>query len=372
VSRSYTTPRIPQTKRLGLALGLLVAILISRAAHAEPMAIDARAALAQAEKAFDDVDYGAMREAALRGLKAGRANVAETARLNTLAGMAAALLGNDEDARRHFLIALGIQPTLDLERDLSPKIRGPYLEALGYWGTHRERLTLHIHPDARMTCLTYQLVDPAHLGTRIKVFVRTHGTTEFSAQPVAANGRGRIELAPAAANRGFDYFAEVVDEHDNRLVEVGNEDDPLTQQGRSDSSIGALPASARSSERRPGNSRSVALPLSLMVGGLAAAAVGGYFNVRRQDAAERWNSSACEQPGRTRLEQCGNVNSERATMERLSIGLYVAGGALVAAGTTLLFWGGGAESTGNQTPKQSQWSCGATVLVPSIACQGQF
>jgi hypothetical protein len=365
-------PRTSLVRTVWFTLGLSISTLLSVSAQAEPAAAEVRVALAEAEKAYQDVDYGAVYAAATRGLAAGRATTAETARLNALAGIAAAQLGQQEAARNHFLAALAIQPTLDLAQGLSPRIRGSYMEALGFWGTHPERLSLRVSPNARVTRLTYHIVDPAQLGNQIRIFVRIRGAAEFSAQSRAASPRGYIDLTPDAATRGFEYFAEVVDEHDNRLVETGNEDEPLTQQGHSQSSPRPRLAPTQPSQLEPEHPRSIILPLSLLVGGVSVAAIGVYFNVRREKAAARWNGSSCELPGKSRLEQCGNVDSERIAMERLAIGAYAAGGLLAAVGTTILFVGSRSESTRSQSPTHARWSCGAYVAVPSIVCQGEF
>ena len=58
--------------------------------------------------------------------------------------------------------------------------------------------------------------------------------------------------------------------------------------------------------------------------------------LRREDAAREWNGAGCEQPGLTRVQQCGAVDQRRQNAERFSIGLAAAGGALLVGSAVSL------------------------------------
>jgi hypothetical protein len=62
---------------------------------------------------------------------------------------------------------------------------------------------------------------------------------------------------------------------------------------------------------------------------LGAAAAATVMYLKREDAADDWNGSGCEQPGQTRAQQCGAVDDRRRRAEYWSIGLAATGSALL-------------------------------------------
>ncbi len=353
-----------------VALAVSALFATAGSAGAEAASTDPASALRDAESAFQSVDFATALDAARRGLTSGHASPAETARLHVLAGTSAASLGNDQEARSHFLVALAIQPTLKLEQDLSPKVRDPYLEALGYWGTQPDRLALKVKHDERLSRLTFHLVDPAQLGKKVRLYIRLHDKSDFDGQTLECSPRAHAELPQQANNRGFDYFVTLVDEHGNRLVELGSEDEPITVVPRRIDRRGSSRTQDQLTSGPARAQRSLWLPMTFMGGALVAGGIGAYFHVRRESNAERWNGKTCEQPGLTRLQQCGDVNTERATMERLAIGSYAVSGALLATGVTLLWLGSGSNQ--ERDPSRGQTSCGIDPVGLSIGCEGHF
>jgi hypothetical protein len=108
-------------------------------------------------------------------------------------------------------------------------------------------------------------------------------------------------------------------------------------------------------------------PVALGVTGLGALAAGVVFNVKRERAAHEWNGPACETPGLTRVEQCGAINDRVQTDERLSVGFYAGGGALLTAGVIALIAGGSHESAAPRTGL-----VGCAVSGPGVACLSRF
>src|SRR5262249_7485615 len=84
----------------------------------EQPAITATTGLAAAEQAYQEVDFATMHDRATRALAAGGATHDETARLYVLDGISAAALGQDDEAKRAFVAALAVDPTLKLDRNL--------------------------------------------------------------------------------------------------------------------------------------------------------------------------------------------------------------------------------------------------------------
>ena len=119
-----------------LVLGLLAA-LVNSPAFAQSQG------LSEAERAYQAVDFPATHAAAKKALEEGGADREQTARLYVLLGISAAALGDTEEAKTHFVVALAVKPSLKLEKGLSPKVRDPYLEAQGYWAASSDRLALN-------------------------------------------------------------------------------------------------------------------------------------------------------------------------------------------------------------------------------------
>jgi hypothetical protein len=100
---------------------------------------------------------------------------------------------------------------------------------------------------------------------------------------------------------------------------------------------------------------------------LGAIAAGIVFQVKREHAAQDWNSSSCERPGLTRIEQCQNVDDNRQKYEHLAIGFYAAGGALLTGGLIALVVGRPAASTSSRAGLR-----GCSFAGSGVSCDGRF
>jgi hypothetical protein len=105
----------------------------------------------------------------------------------------------------------------------------------------------------------------------------------------------------------------------------------------------------------------------LAVTGLGALATGVVFHVQREQAAHDWNGPQCEHPGLTRQEQCESVDSRVHSNERLAIGFYAGGGALLAGSLISVLAGRPPAS-----PTQHGSSLGCSVAGAGISCLGHF
>ena len=146
----------------------------------------------------------------------------------------------------------------------------------------------------------------------------SHGFTSTRVVPDAAHPW----QATVNASR-VEYTLVIRDEHGNALYRRGSSERP---------GVILLPGdhgSAGPSGDAPPSPGGYYLTAGILAGaGFAAAGVGAYFTVRREQAAHEWNSASCEQPGATRGEQCADVDQRRATAEHLALGFYVGSGAL--------------------------------------------
>ncbi len=327
----------------------------------------ATSGLAAAEHAYQEVDFATMHDQATHAVETGGATHDETARLHVLIGIAAAALGQDEEAKRAFIVALGLDPTLKLDHTLSPKIREPYLEAQGYWGAYPERLSLRARAAADGQHLLVELVDPGHLVTRIGLHVRSVGSPAFEAHTVDAERVARFPLPRDARSLGFEFFASGIDDHQNVFVELGNEGDPRVVRGSPED--GSEPG--RTAAQAP-RQRSYLLPIVLGAAGVAAAGVGVGFQLEREAAAREWNGPGCEKPGVSRIGQCANVDSRRRLDEAAAIGAYTAAGVLVTGGVVALLLGRAPSLERPSATARTSRLVRCALAGPGLSCVGRF
>jgi hypothetical protein len=266
-------------KKLACPL-IALSLCLSASAFAEPQSL--HTALVAAERAYQDVDFPSTREQAQRALEAGGGSPEETARLHVLLGISAAALGDAETAKPHFIAALAIDPTLRLDKNLSPKIRDPYLEAQGFWSTASERLSLRAAPSGDGAHIVVRLQDPASLVSKLELRVADAGAREQSQVLREPAPETRFSVPAPLAERDYEYVLRALDRFGNVLSERGSDADPL---------LVRRSAHDTPSARAP-HGRSYLLPVALGVAGLGATALGVVFHVKREQAAHEWNGPA--------------------------------------------------------------------------------
>jgi hypothetical protein len=254
---------------------------------------------------------------------------------------------------------LAVNPRLRLDRNLSPKIRGPYLEAQGYWSAAGERLTLSATRASDATHLVIRLGDPASLVTKLELRLGAVGARERASFTLEPTALARFAVPASVRERDYEYALRALDRYGNVLVEYGSDVDPKLVQyeafGLSDHEVA-----------RTG--RSYLLPVTLAATGIGAIAAGIVFNVKREQAAHEWNGPHCENPGFTRLQQCQDVDSRVQSSERLTVGLYAGGGALLVGSFISLLSGR------DNAPAAAQRAntLGCSVIGPGVSCAGRF
>jgi hypothetical protein len=341
-----------------LLLGLASA-LFTTPAHAQSPS----EGLAEAERAYQSVDFPATHATAEKALEAGGADREQTARLYVLLGISAAAQGDTEEAKTDFIAALGIKPSLKLEKGLSPKVRDPYLEAQGYWAASSDRLALSAKPGSDQHHLIIQLSDPATLVSKVELRIAAAGTTPRPAFEISPGATTRFELPGPLRGKSYEYTLRALDRFGNVLAERGSDADPELVRVESaqqlGGAVGPAPAAAQ-------HKQSYVLPITLGVAGLGAVTAGVIFQLKRENAAQEWNSSACEQPGQTRIQQCQDVDDRRQKYEHLAIGFYAAGGALLTGSVIALIAGRPA----GPTLRAGLLGCG--VVGAGVSCDGRF
>jgi hypothetical protein len=296
----------------------------SVSAHAEPSA-----ALAAAEAAYLAVDFEGTRSATENALNEGNHDPTETLRLYTLLGIATSTLGQEAEAREAFRRVLGIDPDAGLDKALSPKIRSPYLEVRGELSAKGTLSPLSARAVRHGGRLFVELNDPANIMAGIDVAYRAGSSPDVTHFHVA-HGQEAIASSVVSDTSRIEYRLTVRDGYGNALFRVGSEATPEVLEP----DPGARDAEVHAVRRSRGP---YYLAAGLLAGaGVAAGATAVFFHVRRQDAASEWNSTACEQPGSTRGQQCADVNDRRKRDQNIAIGLYAASGALLLSSVITL------------------------------------
>ncbi len=345
------------TKSGVAALWASLPLLVASYAQAQAPSHD----LAKAEHAYQDVDFPGTHLLALRALQAGGAARPDTARLYVLLGISAAALDDADEAKQDFVAALAVNPALRLEKSLSPKIRGPYLEAQGYWQAASERLAISAKPGNDADHLVVRLVDPASLVTRVELRAAEPGTSPRPSFELVAAPMTRFPLPQRLQGRDYEYALRALDRYGNVLAEYGADADPMLVRKP------VAPPPESSDSYASAHGRSYFWPVALGVTGLGALAAGVLFNVQRERAAHEWNGPRCEAPGLSRVQQCGAVNDRVQTDERLSVGFYAGGGALLTAGVIALIAGASHETAAPRTG-----IVGCALSGPGVACLSRF
>ena len=302
---------------------LAIAVLAGLVSSASAAWADGSARLAEAQKAYADVDYERTRSLSMAALRQGGNDRAATSELYLLWATAAAALGQAEESRGAFLYVLATNPELKLERTLSPRIRAPYLEARGSAASNDGKPPLEVTLRRRNQELELGLRDTLHVASALEV-----GTRRSNAEPYVRRrvGAAAARQLPTPSGAELQFFLRVLDRYDNVLFELGTEDEPRRL---------AMVSSDRTSQTAPKHAAEASrTPYYVTAGalaglGVAAASLAGIMYVRREDAAREWNGPRCEQPGATRQQQCSKVDERRRQAEYLSIGFTATGGGLL-------------------------------------------
>jgi len=296
---------------------LLASLSLAASAHAQ-----SDSSLSEVRKAYADVDYERTRSLAAAAIRHGGSDRASTSELYLLWATAAAAVDKTDEARQAFSYALASNPELKVDRNLSPKIRAPYLEARGAMSATDDKPPLDVALRLRQQELELALHDALQVAASLVISTRAGSGAPFSRRRFEAAPTQRVPKPPGAE---LQFFVQVFDRYGNVLFDLGTEDEPQRLVQVTSERPGPAPTLGNDASPMPYYVASGALAfLGLGAGGAATA-----MFVRREDAAREWNSSACERPGLTRAEQCGAVDARRKKAEYLALGFTAAGGALL-------------------------------------------
>jgi tetratricopeptide (TPR) repeat protein len=198
-------------------------------------------ALVRAERLFEALEFDKAAQAFQEAL---REPGSREERIRTWKGLALseAFMGLPKKAQADFEALLSIDPDVQVNRGLGPKIRRPYDAA-------RKRMRNKPRPELQVTRRQDGQVEavlerPTRLVMEVAVFVREPGETAFKATRSVAPGP---VVAPASAVRAVEAYAVALDATEGVLFEKGSAAAPL----RFNATEEPLPAVAAAQEPPP-------------------------------------------------------------------------------------------------------------------------
>lgn len=191
--------------------------------------------LHQAEQAYLQVDFQATLQHAHKALEAGGHSHRELVRIYQLVGISAAALDRGEEARDAYVRMLALDPEHEVDRNLAPRLRSPFLEARGYWTARSDRLEASVELDRDDGGLRVALTDPLDMAEAVILRARPAGAPSWSEVRVPALGAQLVPIEGVAEADRVQYALEVHDAWGNRLIEQGTVGSPR-ELGRLESS----------------------------------------------------------------------------------------------------------------------------------------
>lgn len=204
-------------RRLSL---ILAALAIASTASAQTT-------LDRAENAYSEIDFPRVIELANQALQEGGHSPTEVARIYELIGLSNAAEREEDPAREAYVKMLALRPDAEVDTNLAPRLRGPFLEARGFWASRSTGFALEARVVRARGAIRVELSDPLGMASEIRVLSRDHAAMEpMTETTVPAAPEALVEVAALPDAPQIDYAVQVLDEHGNRLAEIGTEDQP--------------------------------------------------------------------------------------------------------------------------------------------------
>lgn len=203
-----------------------VAMALAIAMYVVPVAAraDESGHLATARQALASLKYEQALHALEKALYSGKNGPEDMKAIYRMMGEIQAALGQQEQAERHFRSLLALDPVAELARGVSPKIQQPFQAARAHMSA-RGRLAVRCTVnDAAAAVELVVAADPAELVAGARVIYRL---ADGSEQILEATGRGSHTLR-VPTTEPVTLICAALDEHGNRLSEIGSWREPLT------------------------------------------------------------------------------------------------------------------------------------------------
>lgn len=206
-------------------VSLRLAVIVLFAVTAAP--VHAQDLLGQAEEAYMNVDFERTLDLSRQAMATGRLSPDRLARVYELMGVAYAASGDEDASREAYKKMLALRPDAQVDTNLAPRLRSPFMEARGYWATRSDRLAADVALVRSERGLRISIVDPLGMAARIVVRTRVSGEMrplEEQTLPAESGALAVVEGLPEADR--IDYVIELQDQAGNRLVQLGTNDTP--------------------------------------------------------------------------------------------------------------------------------------------------
>ena len=154
----------------------------------------AQSHLREAEAAYGEIDFERALEEATAALESGDYGPRDLARIYELIGMASAANGEEERSRDAYIRLLALTPDAEVDTNLAPRLRSPFMEAKGYWSSRSDVLGVEARFVEARHLLRVELVDPLGMATDIIVRSRAGGTADYEEYNNVASEIGRAHV----------------------------------------------------------------------------------------------------------------------------------------------------------------------------------
>lgn len=222
--------KTPRQAMLGIVAGI---VLMSGAVGAEVVELGeaqtpdiAGDPLAAAQAAYSEIDFEGTLRYARNALRRGGYGPRQMARIYEFIGMSAAAIEQEELSRDAYTRLLALDPEFQLDEGLSPRFRGPYLEARGFWAARSDGLEVQVIFARSRGALRIDSTDPLQMGQILRVLSRLEGEFEFNEFREPLSPQTYVEIPGSIESPRVEYVVQILDENGNRLFEIGNEDAP--------------------------------------------------------------------------------------------------------------------------------------------------
>lgn len=180
-----------------------------------------------AEDAYSQVDFDSTLRHVNQAIEEGNYERDQLARIYELKAMCAAALDQYEVAHTAYMRMLALDPEAEVPETLSPDIRSVFLEAMGSWSARGGRLESEVTLVRNRGDIRVDLSDPLNMGRTIVLHYRLADETNYTEVLEPAAERVYFEILGSGEADYVEVILRIVDEHDNNIIEMGDEDEPL-------------------------------------------------------------------------------------------------------------------------------------------------
>lgn len=180
-----------------------------------------------AEEAYAQVDFELTLRHTGRALEEGNYDREQLARIYELRAMCAAAIDQFEVAHSSYMRMLALDPEAEVSETVAPDIRAVFLEAVGSWVSRGGNLSAEVTLVRNRGDLRVNVSDPLTMGNTIVLMFRIAGDADFTEVREPSAERVYFNVLGSEETDYVEVILRVIDEHDNSIIELGDEEEPL-------------------------------------------------------------------------------------------------------------------------------------------------